>query len=99
MLKFLLLWYCEEVKPAVKTIKARQNLYAALSIAFILLTVLFIITKKTEVAIACGGLTAVSLILLYRQSRLLGAAMVIYDSRIMTVLRISSGLMLLIALA
>jgi hypothetical protein len=79
------LWHCEEVKPAVKAIKNRRNLYAALSVAVIILTVLLLVTEKTEAAIACGGLTAVALILLYRQSRLLGAAMLIYDSRILTV--------------
>jgi len=69
----------------VKSIKNRRNIYAALSAAVILLTVLLLITQKTEAAITCGGLTAVALIMLYRQSRLLGAAMVIYDSRILTV--------------
>lgn len=69
----------------MKSIKNRRNIYAALSAAVILLTVLLLITQKTEAAITCGGLTAVALIMLYRQSRLLGAAMVIYDSRILTV--------------
>lgn len=69
----------------MKSIKNRRNIYAALSAAIILLTVLLLITQKTEAAITCGGLTAVALIMLYRQSRLLGAAMVIYDSRILTV--------------
>ncbi len=50
-----------------------------------LLTMLLLITQKTETAIICGGLTAAALILLYRQSRLLVAAIVIYDSRILTV--------------
>lgn len=69
----------------MKVIKNRRNLYAALSVAAILLTVLLLITQKTEAAIICGGLTAVALFLLYRQSRLLGAAVLIYDSRILTV--------------
>ena len=69
----------------MKSIKNRRNIYAALSAAVILLTVLLLITQKTEAAITCGGLTAVALILLYRQSRLLGTAMLIYDSRILTV--------------
>jgi len=69
----------------VKAIKDRRNLYAAFSVAVMLLTMLLLITQKTETAITCGGLTAAALILLYRQSRLLVAAMVIYDSRILTV--------------
>ena len=69
----------------MKAIKDRRNLYAAFSVAVMLLTVLLIITQKTEAAITCVGLTAAALILLYRQSRLLVAAMVIYDSRILTV--------------
>ena len=69
----------------MKAIKNRRNLYAALSVAVILLTGLFLITQKMEAAIACGALTAVALILLYRQSRLLISAIVIYDSRILTV--------------
>jgi hypothetical protein len=74
-----------EVKPAVKSIKYRRNVYAALSVAVILLTVLLLVTQKMEASALCGGLAAVALFLLYRQSRLLGAAMVIYDSRILTV--------------
>jgi hypothetical protein len=73
------------VKPAVKAIKDRRNLYAALSVAAMLLTVLLLIKQKMEAAIACGGLTAVALMLLYRQSRLMGAAMLICDSKILTV--------------
>lgn len=69
----------------MKAIKDRRNIYAALSAAVILLTVLLLVTEKMEAAIACGGLTAVALFLLYRQSRLLSAAMLIYDSRILTV--------------
>ena len=69
----------------MKAIKDRRNVYAAFSVAVMLLTVLLIITQKTEAAITCVGLTAAALILLYRQSRLLVAAMVIYDSRILTV--------------
>lgn len=69
----------------MKAIKYRRNLYAALSLAVMLLTVLLILTQKIEAAIACGGLTAAALILMYRQGRLLDAAMVIYDSRILTV--------------
>ena len=69
----------------MKAIKERRNIYAALSMAVILLTVLFIVMQNMEAAIACGGVTAAALILLYRQSRLCGAAMLIYDSRILTV--------------
>ena len=69
----------------MKAIKDRRNLYAAFSVAVMLLTMLLLITQKTEATIICGGLTAVVLFLLYRQSRLLVAAMVIYDSRILTV--------------
>jgi hypothetical protein len=69
----------------VKAIKNKRNLYAALSVAAIVLTVMLLITQKMEAAIACGGLTTAALFLLYRQSRLLVAAMVIYDSRILTV--------------
>ncbi len=69
----------------MKEIKNRRNLYAALSVAVMLLTVLLLITQKTEAAIICAGLTAAALFLLYRQSRLLRAAIVIYDSRILTV--------------
>lgn len=69
----------------MKEIKNRRNLYAALSVAVMLLTVLLLITQKTEAAIICGGLTAAALFLLYRQSRLLRAAIVIFDSRILTV--------------
>lgn len=69
----------------MKKIKNRRNLYAALSVTVMLLTVLLLITQKTEVAIICAGLTAAALFLLYRQSRLLRAAIVIYDSRILTV--------------
>lgn len=69
----------------MKAIKDRRNLYATLSVVVILLTVLLLITQKMETATLCSGLTAVALILLYRQSRLLAAAMVIYDSRILTV--------------
>lgn len=69
----------------MKAIKDRRNIYVTLSVASIFLTVLFIVMQKLEVAIACGGVIAVGLILLYRQSRLLNAAMVICDSRILTV--------------
>ncbi|WP_195377104.1 hypothetical protein [Anaerotruncus rubiinfantis] len=69
----------------MKAIKDRRNLYAALSAAGILLTALLIVMQNLIAAIICGGLTAVFLILLYRQNRLLGATMVIYDSRILTV--------------
>ena len=69
----------------MKAIKNRRNLYAALSVATILLPELLLKAQKMEAAIACGGLIAVALILLYRQSRLLVAAMVIYDSQILTV--------------
>ena len=69
----------------MKAIKNRRNLYAAFSVAVMLLTMLLLITQKTETTIICGGLTAAALILLYRQSRLLVAAIVIYDSRILTV--------------
>lgn len=69
----------------MKAIKNRRNLYSALSVAVIFLTVLLLVTQKTEATIICGGLTAVVLFLLYRQSRLLGTAMVIVDSQILTV--------------
>ena len=69
----------------MKAIKNRRNRYAALSVVAILLTVLFIVTQKPEAAIACGGLTAVALILLYRQSRFFYVASVIVDSRILAV--------------
>ncbi|NLY50908.1 MAG: hypothetical protein GX062_07905 [Firmicutes bacterium] len=69
----------------MKAIRGRRNLYAALSAAAMLLTVLLLIALKMEMAVACGGLTAVALILLYRQSRLLAAAMLICDSKILTV--------------
>ena len=69
----------------MKAIKKRRNRYAMLSVAFILLTVLFSVTRKTAAATFCGALSTAALILLYRQSRLLGAAMVICDSRILTV--------------
>ncbi|NCB52336.1 MAG: hypothetical protein EOM54_10700 [Clostridia bacterium] len=69
----------------MKSIKKERNIYAAIFVAVILLTMLLLATQKTEMAIACGGLTVVALILLHRKSQLLGAAMVIYDSRILTV--------------
>lgn len=69
----------------MKAIKDRRNIYVTVSVVNILLTVLFIVMQKPVVAIACGGVIAVGLILLYRQSRLLNAAMVICDSRILTV--------------
>lgn len=52
----------------MKAIKDRRNLYAALSVAFILLTVLLLIKQKMEAAIAYGGLTALALMLLNRQA-------------------------------
>lgn len=69
----------------MKAIKDRRNIYAALSAAGIFLTALFIVMQNMIAAIICGGLTAVLLILLYRQNRLLNVAMVICDSRILTV--------------
>ncbi len=69
----------------MKAIKDRRNLYAAFSVAVMLLTVLLIVMQKMAAAIVCGGVTAVALILLYRQSQLLYGAMVIHDSRILTV--------------
>lgn len=69
----------------VKAIKGRRNLYAVLSVTVLLLAVLFLVIHQVEMAIACGGLTAAALFLLYRQSRLLNMAMVICDSRILTV--------------
>lgn len=81
----LCLGYHKEVEPKVKAIKDRRNIYAAFFAVGLLLTVLFIVMQKLEVAIACGGVTAVVMILLYRQSRLLNAAMLIYDSRILIV--------------
>ncbi|MGI6182421.1 MAG: hypothetical protein ACOYIE_10160 [Agathobaculum sp.] len=69
----------------MKAIKDRRNIYVVISVTAILLTVLFIVIQKLAMVIACGSATIVALILLYRQSRLLGAAMVIYDSRILTV--------------
>lgn len=69
----------------MKTIKDRRNIYAALFTATILLAVLLIAVQKIAVAIICGALAALALILLYRQNRLLGAAMLIFDSSILTV--------------
>ena len=69
----------------MKAIEDRRNIYAAISVTVILLTVLFMVMHKMEVVIACGGATAAALFLLYRQSRLLNMARVIYDSRILTV--------------
>lgn len=69
----------------MKAIRRRRNLYAALSAAAMLLTVLFLVAQQVEIAMACGGLTAVALIMLYRQSRLMAAAMLICDSKILTV--------------
>ena len=69
----------------MKAIKDRRNIYAALFTVVILLTVLFLVLHRMTAAIICGSLTALLLILLYRQNRLLGVAMVICDSRILTV--------------
>lgn len=69
----------------MKAIKDRRNIYVVISVTAILLTVLFIVIQKPAMVIACGSASAVVLLLLYRQSRLLNAAMVIYDSRILTV--------------
>lgn len=69
----------------MKAIKDRRNIYAALFTVVIFLTVLFLVLHRMTAAIICGGLTAVLLILLYRQNRLLNVAMVICDSRILTV--------------
>lgn len=69
----------------MKAIKDRRNIYVVISVTAILLTVLFIVIQKPAMVIVCGSVTAVVLLLLYRQSRLLNAAMVIYDSRILTV--------------
>lgn len=83
---FSLLWYQEqEVKPAVKAIKEERNIYAALAVVSTLLTVLFIAIGKPEAAIACGVGSAAALVFLYRQSRLLYAAKLICDNRILTV--------------
>lgn len=69
----------------MKAIKDRRNIYVVISVTAILLTVLFIVIQKPAMVIACGSVSTVVLLLLYRQSRLLNAAMVIYDSRILTV--------------
>ena len=69
----------------MKAIKDRRNVYAALAVTAILLTLLFIVIHKTKVAIACGGMTTVALFLLYRQNRILSITMAIGDSRILTV--------------
>lgn len=69
----------------MKAIKDRRNIYVVISVTAILLTVLFIVIQKPAMVIACGSVSAVVLLLLYWQSRLLNAAMVIYDSRILTV--------------
>jgi len=69
----------------VKTIKEERNIYAALVAAGVLLTVLFLATGKPEAAIACGVGGVAALVFLYRQSRLLYAAKLICDNRILSV--------------
>lgn len=69
----------------MKTIKEERNIYAALVAAGVLLTVLFLATGKPEAAIACGVGGVAALVFLYRQSRLLYAAKLICDNRILSV--------------
>lgn len=49
------------------------------------MTVLFIALHARSAAIVCGAVSVVAMILLYRQSRLLSAARLICDNRILTI--------------
>lgn len=69
----------------VKSIRRLCLGFSVLSALGMILTALFIAMQTTEVAIACGAVTAAALILLYRQSRQLAAVRLIYDNRILTV--------------
>ena len=69
----------------MKTIKKERNIYAALSVTVILLTVLFLVLHKMEATIVCGGLTAVALFVFCKKNRLFNVATLICDNRIVTV--------------
>lgn len=69
----------------MKVIEKGRNIYAGLSAVGILLTALFIAIQKPAAAVACAAACASSLIFLYRQTRLLYAARLIRDNRILTV--------------
>ena len=69
----------------MKTIKTNRDIYATISVVGLLLTIVFILSQKIEAVIVCGGLTSISLILLFRQNRLLSAVKVISESRILTI--------------
>lgn len=69
----------------MKAIRNRRSVYAALCAVGVLLLALFIALYMTTPALICGGLCVIPMILLYRQSRLLSAATLICDNRILTV--------------
>lgn len=69
----------------MKSIKKRRNMYAAIFVGAMSLTILFAVLQETEAAIASTVCIAVVLLFLYKQIRLLYVASVIVDSRILTV--------------
>ncbi|HOC07001.1 MAG TPA: hypothetical protein PKN71_06775 [Bacillota bacterium] len=69
----------------VRTMRRLCQGFSALSALGITLTVLLVSLKTKGAAIVCGAVSVAALILLYRQSRLLSAAQLIYDNRILTI--------------
>jgi len=69
----------------MKLIRKRRNGYALLFSASIFLTVLLGATFMSEAVFVFGAISAISLMLLVRQSRLLYDATLIWDNRILAV--------------
>ncbi len=69
----------------VKAMKKNRNIYAALSLAGVLLAALFFFFRQDTAAIVCAVLAAAALVLLLRQVRLIYWAALICDSKLLAV--------------
>jgi hypothetical protein len=69
----------------MKAIRKQRNCYALLLAVSICLTMWFGVAFVVEAAFALGAISITSFILLVRQSRLLSAASLIWDNRILAV--------------
>lgn len=68
----------------MKVIKRRRSIYAVFSSVAVFLTVMFIAIEKPAAAIALAAVSALSLIIFSRESRMLYCARLICDNRILT---------------
>ncbi len=69
----------------MNTIRKGWSIYAIISVVCVLSTVMFASMQEIEASISCAAICTTSLILFYRQNRLLYAARLICDNRILTV--------------